>query len=64
VGPRLEIVGLLRLVRGFQGVLISSGAFFLLLKHSFWLSGVPGDEADGARADSWRDCFVVSLLGD
>jgi hypothetical protein len=31
---------------------------------SFQLSDVLGDEVNGGRDDSWRGCFVVSLLGD
>jgi hypothetical protein len=49
---------------GLPGVLISSGAFFLPPGHSFQLPIILGDEVDGAPDDSWRGCFVVSLLGD
>jgi hypothetical protein len=28
------------------------------------LSGLLGDVVDNARVSSWRDCFMVALLGD
>jgi hypothetical protein len=49
---------------GLLGVLISFKAFFMPPGHSFWLPVILGDEVDGARDDSWRGFFVVSLLGD
>jgi hypothetical protein len=47
-----------------SGVPLSSGAFFMPPGHSFRLPGILGDEEDGARDDSWRGCFMVSLLGN
>jgi hypothetical protein len=28
------------------------------------IPGLPGDEVDNARVNSWRDCIVVSLPSD
>jgi hypothetical protein len=42
---------------GFGSVLESS-------RCSLCLPSLPDDEVDNVRVSSWRDCFVVSLLGD
>jgi hypothetical protein len=42
---------------GFGSVLESSRCFLCL-------SSLPDDDVDDVRVSSWRDCFVVYLLGD
>jgi hypothetical protein len=39
-------------------------SLLLALGRSFRLPGILDDEVNGARDDSWRGCFMVSLLGD
>jgi hypothetical protein len=58
-GSRHEIVDSLRLVGGYHGVWAYSIVFWV----PSLLPGPPSSEVNEARVGSWRDCFVMPLLG-
>jgi hypothetical protein len=59
---RLEIVDSLKSVGGFHGVRAYSRVF-RALSLPLYYPGPPGGEMNDAPVYSWRDCFVISLLG-